>query len=270
MISTLKAAEIFEISCHLVELWATRFAEYLSKYANPEEGLNKQFTRKDIQILAVVSYYWEEEPDYESIISSLNSGLYREDFYREFALLHTSLIQDPLDEEIYEGDEAWTRGFLVGDILTKFHQIEIARSYKLAADSLVTEIEHSPDPLDYAYPILFLYRHCLELYLKAILDDENKKIHSLDSLMNEIEEKYKKKIPIWMKSRLLDFHSIDPRSTSFRYLEKETEKIKPKLKAGEINKVDTFWIDFEHLNLVVNSLCSTFEDLAIGLDLHSR
>jgi hypothetical protein len=263
MLSVSEVAKIFEVDPLLIKKWAYHFKEYLSNYANPEKGLARRFDRRDVQVLAVVSYYWEDEPDNEHISYLLNSGLYREDTYREFALLNTPVPQEDL-EDCYEGDEAWTHGFLVGDILSKFHQIEIARSYKIAANNLAEIMKSSAEPIDCVYPVLFLYRHCLELYLKVILDDENKKGHQLRFLISKIEEKYQKKMPSWMVSRLLDFHNIDPESMSFRYSDKHSKN--PKASSS----IDTFWIDFEHLTLVIDSLCSTFEDLIRSSSLASK
>lgn len=255
MLSVAEVSKIFDVDRQTIKLWAKHYKEYLSNYASPEKGLEQHFNQLDIQVLALIHQYWEDQPDYENIKCLLNNEVYREDHYKEFSLLHISLIQNPC-ENPYEGSEAWTQGFLIGGMVSKFHQIEIARSYRSAAEHLISEIKDSPEPLDYAYPVLFLYRHCLELYLKIILNNapsEKKiKIHDLDSLIKNIENEYQKKIPNWIKARLLDFHFLDPKSTSFRYIDAMPD---------EVSNLDEFWIDFEHLHLVIENLCLLFESL---------
>ncbi|NJO72408.1 MAG: MerR family transcriptional regulator [Leptolyngbyaceae cyanobacterium RM1_406_9] len=253
MLSVSEVSKIFDVDRQTIKLWAKHYKEYLSNYASPEKGLGRHFTQLDIQVLALIHQYWEDQPDYENIKCLLSNEAYREDHYREFSLLHISLIQNPC-ENPYEGSEAWTQGFLIGGMVSKFHQIEIARSYRSAAENLISEVKDSSKPLDYAYPVLFLYRHCLELYLKIILNyaplGKQVKIHELDELIKNIENRYQKKIPGWMKARLLDFHFLDPKSTSFRYID---------AMPNEVSNLDEFWIDFEHLDLIIENLCSVFE-----------
>jgi len=69
-----------------------------------------------------------------------------------------------------EIDETWTHGALLGGMVENcYKQIAIADAYMLAGRTLVAEALESREGYDLLYPILFNYRHAVELYLKAIL-----------------------------------------------------------------------------------------------------
>lgn len=133
----------------------------------------------------------------------LYSGSHDEEIYAEFAYKNTSIFQDPTDtDNYYEGEEAWTRGIMIGGLVSKSHDLEIARSYKAAADELIRQVKLSSEPYDLSYPIFFMYRHCIELYLKVVSDyDFNRdgSTHSIDILISKIEDKYNEKLPEWIK-----------------------------------------------------------------------
>ncbi|MBW4474045.1 MAG: hypothetical protein KME45_27275 [Stenomitos rutilans HA7619-LM2] len=256
-----EVAKVFEIDKELVKKWAFEFKQHLSDFANPAKGKARLFTQSDLRVLAVVYYYWDEDPDYEHIDSLLCSGRQDEEIYTEFQYLNTPIFQDLLNtENYYEGEEAWTRGIIIGDMASKFHQVEVARSYKAAADELVRQVKLSPLPYDLAYPIFFLYRHSIELYLKIVGDyDFNKdgSEHSIDTLVARIEVKYGEKFPFWIKERLIDFHRIDPGSTSFRYLNSQSDS-KP---IRHSDSIPDCYVDFFNLQLVMNRLHELFEAL---------
>jgi len=69
-----------------------------------------------------------------------------------------------------EIDETWRHGALIGGMGCRDWR-QVARAYKLAADELVklALTEHERHELD--FPILFMYRHTVELYLKAALEN---------------------------------------------------------------------------------------------------
>ena len=110
-----------------------------------------------------------------------------------------------------------------------------ARGYKKAADTLVEEVLRTANHQDIlVYPILFLYRHYLELQLKVIiaegrrlLDDgegfpTNHDIASLWSIVKGITRKvwHSPTDPIEFKSVdhiISEYSKIDAGSFSFRY-----------------------------------------------------
>ena len=49
-------------------------------------------------MLALVSHYWEEEPDYENIYALLNSGEHYSERYLAIAYVNTPIFQDIPDD----------------------------------------------------------------------------------------------------------------------------------------------------------------------------
>lgn len=70
------------------------------------------------------------------------------------------------------------------------------------------------------YPILFTYRHSMELYLKILGQHDHEagnEGHSFGKLMDKQDRgKIRRKLPGWMRDRLYDFHNIDSGATLFR------------------------------------------------------
>src|SRR5207249_12268113 len=91
------------------------------------------------------------------------------------------------EEPPEELDESWTHGVLVGGMASATDSIEIACAYRTAADSLIAPALKSGEAWRFTYPILFLYRHALELHLKAILQP-SKRTHELRPLIREFEK----------------------------------------------------------------------------------
>jgi hypothetical protein len=141
------------------------------------------------------------------------------------------------------------------DSREEFHIFALA--YHSAAQRLVTEMKGSTGYPDYdAYPILFLYRHALELYLKAIvlkgaallrlLEDRTIDYskfftrHELTSLLPAIQIIWKLVGWDWdfridqvktfedFRDMVQDLEEIDPSSFSFRYpLDKRFQAVLP-------------------------------------------
>lgn len=232
-------AGMFGVDRETVKLWATEFAEHLSLRARPPKGQQRQFTECDLRVLALVFYYWEDDPDYENIHSMLNSGDYENDIFSEHAQLHTPVFQHVPDEI----DETWQHGALIGGMGFRDRR-QVARAYRLAADELVelALTKHQPHELD--FPILFLYRHTVELYLKAALENPPEH-HDLGELIRLLEAECGNQLAGWIRDRLWDFHEIDRRSAIFRYADPGPP--------GEL------WIDFHQLQAVIGKLVEAFE-----------
>jgi len=162
-----------------------------------------------------------------------------------FARLNTPLFRDVPDGI----DETWGHGTLIGGMAAR-HLAQVARSYKVAADELADRAPASPVPHELDYPVLFLYRHAIELYLKALLS-EGPRTHDLGRLIGLLEEQYGGKLDGWIAHRLRDFHEINRRPDMFRYAESPS--------GGEL------WIDFHQLQAVLDRLVKAFErELSAG------
>jgi DNA-binding transcriptional MerR regulator len=238
-------ATISEVAQHLgvdretVKTWTKEFAEHLSLTANPPKGKERQFGENDLRVLALVSYYWEDDPDLEYIHAMLNSGDYNEDVFAEFASLHTPVFQDVPDEI----NEDWTHGVLIGGMAERTLP-QVGKAYKTAADELLKQALAKFEPHEIDYPIFFLYRHAIEVYLKAMLHTPPR-THDLERLIRLLEEQYGTKIAPCVKDRLWDFQRLDQQADLFRYAESPS--------GCEL------WIDFHHLKWVMDRLCEAFE-----------
>lgn len=123
--------------------------------------------------------------------------------------------QDTVDELTLDNYVA------IGGLIDLIGMRTIADSYKNRADDLVEIAVNNRDiAYEYTYPILFLYRHALELYLKIISTDI-KKTHKFDNLILNLREKAKDRLPDKILreliSRIDEFKELDNRSTRFRY-----------------------------------------------------
>jgi hypothetical protein len=128
---------------------------------------------------------------------------------------------------------------------------EMAQQYFDAANLLVADIEHDRlEDYKLASPILYLYRHWLELMIKSIIGGCRE--HNLGKLAKRLNSYLWKRgveVPDWIMTRLKEMNAIDPDSTAFRYAE---DRI-----AGEI------YVSLSHLkramatlNLALSSVAS--------------
>ena len=92
----------------------------------------------------------------------------------------------------------------------------LADQYFDAAEAVV-KLVNDNQVADYTVssPILYLYRHSFELYLKSLIEATGGKPgreHDLAKLLAMAPV-----LPDWSRSRILELHAVDPRSTHLRY-----------------------------------------------------
>ena len=240
-------ARLFHVDRDLAMQWAVTFAEHLSSSATPRKGSTRFFTESDTRVFALVNTFWEGEPDLEHIHAMLNSGEQNEEASVEFVQHHTPVFQEVPDDL----DETWNHGVLFSSMWVR-PLIEVARAYKYAADELVKEALACSEPHLLDYPILYTYRHTLELYLKIALNDHEKAFecrHDLVALVKAVERKHGKNAAEWVKTRLQEFNEVDPLSDLFRYADK----------APQHRQHVEMWIDFNQLKSVMDLICEAFE-----------
>lgn len=228
--------------------WLRQFAEHLSESTRPATGRTKLFTEADTRTLALISDFWEDNPDLEHIHAMLNSGDQHSDRYVEVVRLNTPIFQEVPDDL----DETWTHGVLLSSMYLR-PTVEVARAYKYAADELIKEALSFSEPHLLDYPIFFTYRHTLELYLKLILDDSSQARnigHDLGRLICAVEKKLGGQASDWVRSRLHEFNQIDPTSDLFRYADR----------APVHDQHIEIWVDFCQLKSVMDRLCEAFEN----------
>jgi hypothetical protein len=242
-----QTARVLETDIQQVKTWAWLFKDYLSTGANPAKGQARTFTDADVLALLYVAFYWEDDPDLQSIRAGLNTEDHFEERFLEFLYQHTPILQEPPDGI----DETWRSGiFLNAAGVDEF--LGLARSYKQTAETLLESALKSGEPRDWGYPVLFAYRHTLELYLKIIgeIDDG---IHSLRECVLRVEKRHGEKFPQQIKGWIMEFDSIDPIGTAFRYADDQMKT----LSHAE------YWIDFAQFKYAMG-LIFTMLDKAIA------
>lgn len=164
-------------------------------------------------------------------------------------------VTRPLFEEPSEASERsdpWSgpKGFMIGgmSLPTKF---DLGQEYFDAANTLIEAIRRN-EIEDYrvANPVLFLYRHSLEMTLKGMIGI-GARGHDLSALADMLEVKYQGDMPKWVTARLKEIAAIDPNSTAFRYAENRDKQSKRDVRVdGEI------YVSLNHIQALMNVLNS--------------
>lgn len=230
-------AKIIGVEISQIKQWAAIFKDYLQGAANPKKGARRLFSDSDLLVLFYVARYWEREPDLENIRIGLNEEEHFEVVeFRERIHLNSPILQDPPDGL----DETWRHGILLNGG-GQFQYLELARNYRHAAELLLDQALKSGEPNDWAYPVLFAYRHTLELYLK-IIGQVAEQTHSLARCVHLVEKLYSAKIDPRTKAWILELEKIDPHpGTAFRYADNDAQT----LRHAE------YWVDFVQFKFVM-------------------
>jgi hypothetical protein len=163
--------------------------------------------------------------------------------------------EDDQREDAYSGPF----GFLIGG-LADFERVELAEQYLTAANLLVRSInKQEVADFEIAYPVLFLYRHALEVLIKTLIGKEvnHHRLHALaDDLVKFAREQHGQKVPRWIVTRLREIARIDPTSEAFRYGE---DKYKSKQRTPVPHET---YIRVAELHDVMNDLYSVLRHAA--------
>lgn len=243
-----EVARLFGVDPATVKHWAFHFRSHLTQGANPPKGMPRRFTPEDLPVLAYVFYHWEEEPDLVSIDIGLNWGNHLEEPFRDVGEEATPLFQDPP----LEMDESWRHGSLIGGMTAgALETFALAESYKLAGDILVEAALTENRADDIVYPILYTYRHSLELFLKAVTSPRKKKRHDLLPLLQALRlhiwREHGETMPPWFENAILSIYKLDPDSTAFRYGDEGG------CGGGE------FWVDLRHARKIMGWIGESFQ-----------
>lgn len=190
---------------------------------------------------------------------------------RTTRMIRRSALERPLFEEpssACERPDPWTgpKGFMFGGMALPT-KLELGHQYYEAASLLVDAIKR--DELeDYrlANPVLYLYRHWLELALKSLIGTDAHG-HDLGQLASEFESTMRgttgSVLPSWIARRVKEVAAIDPNSTAFRYAENRDRITKRDVPVdGEI------YVNLNHLREAMEALHLVFVNLANGSDGH--
>lgn len=256
MITASEVAHIFEVDRDTVKAWAYKFRDYLNHKANPPKGEVRYFTQNDLMVLALVSRYWDEDPDYENIYAHLNCEDHYLDSYVATSYINTPIFQD-IPDDFEGGDYPAIVGFGGWRQEESELSFRIADAYKMAGDQLVDTAISSHIAYELLYPIVFTYRHAIEMYLKILLlPDKYEKTHELSPLIRACQVKYDMKFSKWSKARLYEFEEIDRYSDTFRYADSKTPYP---------NREMT--INLRQLRVVVDHLCTGMKNLALAQNI---
>jgi hypothetical protein len=137
---------------------------------------------------------------------------------------------------------------------------ETARAYRIAADRLLAVARGANETWESADPIMFCYRHAVELHLKALLAPDVAHTHGLEGLIAGLRarlERYRERDVSYLCSRLVEFAKVDPRSTAFRYTDATPPGREPEL-----------WLDLNRLSAIMDAIFGALE--RIRLDFIKR
>ena len=130
------------------------------------------------------------------------------------------IFQEPSFEDEGDSTVAWLGG--MGQGVYTFW--DLAQAFKIAGDVLVERVLAGDfEAYQIVYPVLYNYRHCLELYLKFFVFAEVGKKHELDLLLDGFEEYIRThhgiEVPEVYRELVLEFNDFDKKSFNFRYPE---------------------------------------------------
>lgn len=100
---------------------------------------------------------------------------------------------------------------------------QLGQQYFDSAEALVWIVVNDRGKLaELSNPIVFLYRHSIELFMKACLPNGDEvRGHNFTELYKHFDEHMKTKhgaqVPKWILKRLKEFTDMDPQSMTFRY-----------------------------------------------------
>ena len=250
-LSISEVSKLIKIEKDLIKKWSFQFADHLNPEANPEKGKPRQYIPEDLGVFQYISYHWEEEPDIQSIVLSLNAGEHKEFPFYEIVTQVKPFFMEPPEEL----NADWRHGALCGTFGSYVDRLSLAQEYKMAGDLLVEAAIHNENVYEVLAPIFYNYRHATELYLKEILDYK-KDTHDLSRLFMLfkafVKKKYKSELPYLAENLILSFHKFDPGGTSFRYEG-----------TGAFSKEET-WVDVEHLKTQMDWLWRMVREIKAG------
>ena len=142
-----------------------------------------------------------------------------------------------------------------------------AIGYREAAETLLDVVieRERPTSRTLLHPILFLYRHSIELRLKRLIEEHGRDLapphHDIQSLYGAAKQAIQRFLPgthFDPVDRVMDeLHAIDPKSQTFRYA------TTPK---GEPIEITVPEVDLVHLRMQMDHLDTFFWGIEIEID----
>lgn len=240
-----ETARLFETDLATIKNWVYQFSEYLSKQANPQKGIARNFTIEDIRIFSYICLYWEEEPDIECIKMGLNKNSQFDNLPIDNFIKGLTPAFFPMPPDI---DETWG-GVVFGGEFELGNLMESANSFRLAGDRLIEIGFDNYEQRDLFQPAMYSYRHALELYVKSVTGEEIS--HDLKYLYNKLNTLIKThlnaNLPQWFDDLINAFDKVDPKGTAFRY--------------GITISSEELYADIKHIKDLMNWVYEIFKQL---------
>ncbi|WP_334155280.1 hypothetical protein [Agrobacterium pusense] len=124
---------------------------------------------------------------------------------------------------------------------------DMVTSYRAAAFRLLDAAMKHGEAWESIDPILFCFRHALELNLKCLQTGSRLRTHGLKSMADALHERLSSRYPTaqvdWLRNRIYEFDTVDPRSTAFRYDDAAPPSTPPEL-----------WVDFANLRHIMKTM----------------
>lgn len=122
---------------------------------------------------------------------------------------------------------------------------DMAVSYRIAAFRLLDSACERGEAWESVDPILFCFRHALELNLKELHRGLRQRVHGLTPMADALNARLVKRYQLvqvdWLRDRIHEFDTVDPRSTAFRYDDAPSSATPPEL-----------WVDFAKLRHIMD------------------
>lgn len=179
--------------------------------------------------------------------------------------LHGKLFVEPT-EDIQRSDPfSGPLGFLLAGMGPPT-KLELSQQYFEAANTLIEVIKrHECEDYKLVYPVLYLYRHALELILKYVMRS-NANEHRLNILSDHfvefIKQRSNEEVPTWITARLKEIARVDPNSMAFRYAEDKYDGAK---KCSAVD--DNIYISVTQLQKAMSALYSALARVAGKLEM---
>lgn len=152
-------------------------------------------------------------------------------------------------------DETWTHVALFGGMVDGAHDdYSLANNFKQAGDILIQRGLNELEAYELLYPVLYNYRHAIELYLKAIVTPK-KRNHDLATLMQQfrilMKEIHSEEVPVWFENLIGEFIEYDPSATTFRY-------------PGQTSASEERMVDLPKLQKIMEILSAAFNQVFLA------
>ncbi len=154
------------------------------------------------------------------------------------------------------GEEDFYFGTFV-PAMGSMENVEVARAFSEAGDRLIEAAAARGESWEAAYPILYCYRHSLEMHLKASLPEGARGHRLMDLfllLKPYLDGRYPANEVAWLAQRVDEFDRLDPRSTVFRYPDAAGSSYHPGQRPDS-----ELWVDFRRMQQEVMKLFRALE-----------